>query len=428
MVKQLGQGMSRREALVAAGSIAAGAALAAIGTRAEAQTPEKPAEGKTGTGGKKFKTVPLNWKEVFYTNCPMVSANNVDQELGWCKTDFKKIGVDYSFFRSRRENDFYPHYIHNLDNLIRFGGLYPPIHVHADIRPTRLLGATWVYEGGCMIVRAGDPIFRMTDLKGKRVGLSKSLNSIKNDWWRITEHMGIESMLRENGMTMKDLEIVEFPYADDWYDDPKMLEPMINPTDLWATRDHKQDLAFRPLETALLAGKVDAIYTLSKQFQHLQEATGKIKVIEDLSRYPDWTVQVANTPAVITCTEVMAKEHPELVVTYMKAMIKVGRWANQFKQAAAVLLDRQTFYRDAEDTYQGIKNVDMVPNLSPQNLACIELGKGFMVKNGYIKHDFDVRKWAAPEFLEMAAKELIEEEWKRKTQQKLPEGTPIRLG
>ena len=100
-------------------------------------------------------TVPLRWDEVFFTNCPMVSANNVDQELGWCKTDFKKIGVDYSFFRSRRGNDFYPHYIHNLDNLIRFGGLYPPIHVHADIRRTRLLGATWVYEGGAMLVRVG---------------------------------------------------------------------------------------------------------------------------------------------------------------------------------------------------------------------------------------------------------------------------------
>jgi ABC-type nitrate/sulfonate/bicarbonate transport system substrate-binding protein len=422
------KGMSRREVLMAAGSIAAGAALAAVGAPAPARAQEAPAQAKPSKGAKAFKTVPLNWKEVFFTNCPMVSANNIDQELGWCKTDFKKIGVDYSFFRSRRENDFYPHYIHNLDNLIRFGGLYPPIHVNADIRRTRLLGATWVYEGGCMVVRAGDPIFRMTDLKGKRIGLSKSLNTIKNDWWRITEHMGIESMLRENGMTMKDVEIVEFPYADDWYDDPKMLEPMINPTDLWATRDHKQDLAFRPLEPALLGGKVDAIYTLSKQFQHLQEAGGKLKVIEDLSRYPDWTVQVANTPAIITCTEVMAKEHPELVVTYMKSMIKVGRWANQFKQAAAVILDRQTFYRDAEDTYQGIKDVDMVPNLSHQNMACIEVGKNFMVKNGYIKQDFDVQKWAAPEFLEKAAKELIEEEWKRKTQQKLPEGSSIRLG
>jgi ABC-type nitrate/sulfonate/bicarbonate transport system substrate-binding protein len=63
------------------------------------------------------------------------------------------------------------HYIHNLDNLIRFGGLFPPIHVHADIRRTRLLGATHVaYEGGCMLVRARDDLYRMTDLKGKKIG------------------------------------------------------------------------------------------------------------------------------------------------------------------------------------------------------------------------------------------------------------------
>ena len=30
-------------------------------------------------------TVPLRWDEVYFTNCPMVSANNVDQELGWCR-------------------------------------------------------------------------------------------------------------------------------------------------------------------------------------------------------------------------------------------------------------------------------------------------------------------------------------------------------
>jgi ABC-type nitrate/sulfonate/bicarbonate transport system substrate-binding protein len=374
------------------------------------------------------KTVPLSWKEVYFTNCPMVSANNVDQELGWCKTDFKKIGVDYSYFRSRLENDYYPHYIHNLDNLIRFGGLYPPVHVHADMRRTRLLGATWVYEGGCMLVRARDPIYRMQDLKGKKVGLSKSLNSIKTDWWRINEHMGIESMLRVNDMTVDDVEIVEFPYADDWYDDPKMLEPLINPTDLFGALDFKHTLAFRPLETALLEGKVDAIYTLSNQFQHLQEATGKIKAIEDLSRYPDWTLQVANTPAVITCTDVMAEEHPELVVTYMKAMIKVGRWANEHKRAAAVILDRQTFYKDEEDTYQGIKHVDIVPNLSPQNMVCVEIGKDFMLEHGYIENDFDVREWAAPEFLEKAAKELLEEKWQKVTAAKLPEATSLRLG
>ena len=191
-------------------------------------------------------------------------------------------------------------------------------------------------------------------------------------------------------------------------------------------RDHKHDLAFRPLETALEKGTVDAIYTQSKVFQHLQEDTGKFKAIEDLSRYPDWTLQMANCPVVITCTDVMAEEHPEMVIAYMRGMIKVGRWANEHKRAAAVILDRQTFYRDPEDTYQGIKLVDMVPNFSPKNMVSIEIAKDFMLSHGYIKHDFDVHEWAAPKFLEEAAKRLLEEQWEKTTLEKV--GTQESLG
>jgi ABC-type nitrate/sulfonate/bicarbonate transport system substrate-binding protein len=410
--------INRRDFIKASGIAMAGAAAAGIGTGiASAAEAEK-----------KSSTVPLNWKEVYWTNCPLVSANNIDQELGWTREEFKKIGVQYLYLRSRRENNWYPHYIHNMDNLIRFGGLFPPIHVQADIRRTRLLGATHVYEGGAMMVRARDKIYRMTDLKGKKIGLTKSLNTIKNDWWRIQEEQGIELMLMMNGMTRKDVKIVDFPYPDDWYDDPKMLAPMDNMSDMMLQRDHKNDLAFRPLETALLKGTVDAIYTQSVVFQKIQEATGKLKAIEDLSTYPDWTLQVANVPAVITCTVEMAEKHPELVVTFLKGMIKVGRWANENPHAAAAILDKQTYYLDAEHTYENLKKIDVVPNLSPQNLASIEIGKDFMLSHGYIKNDFDVQKWAAPEFLEKAAKELLEAEWKRKTEKKLPEGTSLRLG
>jgi ABC-type nitrate/sulfonate/bicarbonate transport system substrate-binding protein len=382
----------------------------------------------TAQGQRKSDCVPLDWKEVYYTNCPMVSASNIDQELGWAREEFKKIGVKYAFLRSRAENNWYPHYVHNMDNLIRFGGLFPPIHVNADIRRTVLLGLTWVHEGGCMMVRSGDDIYRMTDLKGKKIGLTKSLNTIKNDWWRIQEEQGIELMLRLNGMTRKDVKIVEFPYPDDWYDKPEMLAPMDNASELWLKRDHKRDLAFRPLETALLKGTVDAIYTQSKVFQHLQEATGKIKAIEDLSSYPDWMLQVCNQPTTATCTAEMAEKHPELVVTWLKAMIKVGRWGNEHKHAAASILDKQTFYLDVEDTYRGIEDVDLVPNLSPKNLRAVEIGKDFMLSHGYIKNDFDVQKWAAPKFLEQAAKELLEERWKKITTEKLPEASTLRLG
>ena len=185
---------------------------------------------------------------------------------------------------------------------------------------------------------------------------------------------------------------MEFPYADDWYDKPEMMGPLMeNPSELWLRRDHKHDLAFRPLETALEKGVIDAMYMQTGPLQQLSEATGKFKAIEDLSRYPDWTLQVANIPAAITCTDVMAEQHPELAVTFMKGMIKVGRWANEHKHAAAAILDKQTFYLDVEHTYRGIKDIDMVPNLSPQNLVSVEIGKDFMLSHGYIKNDFDVQ-------------------------------------
>jgi hypothetical protein len=50
----------------------------------------------------------------------------------------------------------------------------------------------------------------------------------------------------------------------------------------------------------------------------------------------------------------------------------------------------------------------------------IDIGKEFMRKKGYIKKDFDVSKWAAPEFLETAARELLEAEWNKRSGAKLP--------
>jgi ABC-type nitrate/sulfonate/bicarbonate transport system substrate-binding protein len=375
--------------------------------------------------GKTMRSVDVDWNEFYYTNCPLVSPSNVDQEIGWVKEEFKKIDIAYKFLRSTTENDWYPHYVHNLDNLMRYGGCFPAIHVQADVRRTRLIGTTHVYEGGCMLVRARDPIYRMKDLKGKKIGLSKSLNVIKNDWWRCQEEQGIELMLMLNDMTRDDVEIVEFPYPDDWYDNPAMLAPMENPSELWLKRDHKHDLAFRPLETSLLDGTVDAIYTQTGPFQHIQEQTGQIKAIENLANYPDWTLQGANVPATCTVSDVACEEHPELVVALMKGLIKVGRWANEHKHASAAILDKQTYYLDVEDTYWNILKVDMVPNLSPYNLAALEINKDFMLSHGYIENDFDVHEWAAPEFLEQAARELLEEEWKKRTMAKLPQPTTL---
>ncbi len=38
-------------------------------------------------------------------------------------------------------------------------------------------------------------------------------------------------------------------------------------------------------------------------------------------------------------------------------------------------------------------------------MASIDIGKDFMLSHGYIKRDLAVHKWAAPEFLEAAARD-----------------------
>ena len=44
-----------------------------------------------------------------------------------------------------------------------------------------------------MAVKTG---LTVTDLKGRKIGLSKSLDASQNDWWRTTEEQGIELMLQ----------------------------------------------------------------------------------------------------------------------------------------------------------------------------------------------------------------------------------------
>ena len=52
-----------------------------------------------------------------------------------------------------------------------------------------------------------------------------------------------------------------------------------------------------------------------------------------------------------------------------------------------------------------------MPSLSPRNLAGIEIEKKFMLSHGYIKHDFDLSEWSAPQFAEQAVRELVDEQF-----------------
>jgi len=45
--------------------------------------------------------------QVWYKNCPVIHAGNIDGEPGWIKEEDKKLSVKYSYSRSVRENDWW---------------------------------------------------------------------------------------------------------------------------------------------------------------------------------------------------------------------------------------------------------------------------------------------------------------------------------
>ena len=92
--------LSRRDFLkisgVATGGLLlpSGAALASGGLAGNAVAAEEGSRAvKKEIDGKMTTTISLDWSEVYFTNCPMVSANNIDQEAVGARRISRRWGL-----------------------------------------------------------------------------------------------------------------------------------------------------------------------------------------------------------------------------------------------------------------------------------------------------------------------------------------------
>jgi len=189
-------------------------------------------------------------------------------------------------------------------------------------------------------------------------------------------------------MTRKDVQIVEFPtgrlvrqaemMGRRWKPLGAVCAGITSttwPSDRWRRRSRRA----RSMRCTCRAAPVE-----------LSETTGKFNPSR-LSRYPDWTLQVAHS-----CRHHcrLMREAPSSS-SFMKGMIKVGRWPTSTRRRAAIL-DKQTFYRTSRHL-RGIKPSIWCPPVA-QNLVSVE-SQGLHAEPQYIKND-SREGVAAPEFLE----------------------------
>lgn len=344
---------------------------------------------------KKLEKKSTSISGVIYTICPVLVASHIAVENGWLKEELKKVGTNLKYLRSLPKADWLPHFNHRLPNLFRDGGNIPAIWTKSEGVDTKLVGLTFSGNGGQILVRVNSGINRVKDLKGRKIGLSKGQDLKRIDFWRATAERGIFLALGNAGIKKEDVEIIDLPEPDYAI----FLEPAQKPAELWGTG--KSNSLFRAEVKALLEGKVDAIYSNHGRSIAL-EAEGAVKVIEDLGKYPDWTLQVANSPYTITVNSDLAEKHPEIVVAYLRAALKAGTWINNHPSEAGEIFTKVTSFPCGACAAKELQEYDLVPKLSGKNIAGLEVEKKFLLEHGYIKNDFDVREWVDTSFLEEA--------------------------
>lgn len=332
-----------------------------------------------------------------YSICPLLVASNIAVEFGWLDEEYQRVGAEAIYLRSLPENQgWLPHFTHGEARLIRDGGAVPALWARADQADTLLVATTATQRAGQILVRADGRIRQVADLFGKRIGVPVSRNKARVDVLKALAEHGLINALQRAGLEPSQVRLIELEDEGD----PHTLQPAVRPSAFWSQLHGLHGKPGHEVQ-ALAEGRVDAVHVAAGHVPALL-ASGVFTVIEDLEHSPDWTLKNHNGPYATTVNRAFAEEHPEVVVAFLRAAIRAGRWINQHRDAAAELFTRVTFLPDAAFIRKAIAELDFVPQLGPQNLAALELKKDFLVQRGFLQNDFSVHAWAQPEFLAQA--------------------------
>ena len=341
-------------------------------------------------------------KEVFYTICPLIVASHVAVEKGWLAEEFEKAGAVPRFLRELPKDEWLAHFTSIHPNLFRDGGCIPPIWAKSLSPVNKVIATTsFTKSGGQIVVNTRSGIHSVGDLKGKRIGLTLRPTADRVDFARATAHRAILLALQINGLKEGNVEFVDLPETEIKTGDPswEKLKPAKNPVELWGGGKLREQAWKDGL--ALLEGRVDAVYARPRQFRTLHEQ-GLVSVIYKSGDHPDWTLQVANTPTVVTVSTEVAEKYPEVPTAWLRASVKAGRWIKENAYEAAKVFYEVTGEPDIESIVRKLTEYDFVPSLSSKRLAALEIQKEFLIEQGYIEKDFSLDEWVDDRFLNEA--------------------------
>ncbi len=330
---------------------------------------------------------------LWYTRCPMPTASGIAIELGWLDQEFAAGGIEVLSLRasaSRKTRE--SHFDHSQDNSFREGGNTPPIWSRSREADTSLIGATWVEQYQTIVAMPESGIRKPADLRGRRLGVPMHLND-QIDFWRGKSLRAILTALELADLDRDDVELVDLPEAETFLGDEQTSQSGT----LWTAK--RQQAILRAEAFALIRGDVDAINLTGARGIMLEALLGAVQVV-NLGGHPDREVRISNgTPMLFTASGQLVRERPDLVRRYLDTVRRAAAWANEHRNETRGIIAREL--GDAEEwvdlCYGDNLYTSLEPSLSDDLLLATENQKDFLLREGFIEHDFDVREWAAPQ-------------------------------
>ena len=332
-------------------------------------------------------------KEIYYTICPVANATYIAANHGFLKEELNKTGYEPVILQSLDPKEWPAHFTFHNDRLFREGGNIPPVWTKSNGTGVVLLAVNLIDAYQPVIVREDSGITSVKELKGKRLAIPVHTN-VHIDFHKATAEHGLELALELNGVSKDEVEWIEVINNDGYHSEGNGLP-------------NKKPIASAEIE-ALAKGEVDAIFGKVEDVRKISPEL-KVKVIYDVWKQSG-DVQAVNNiyPNVLTVSEKLAKEEPEVVVAFLKASIIAARWAKDHKDEAEELLAEQTYssledYRAShpEDYYKRLE-----PNLDPKALEALQIQSDFLLEHGYLAEPVDIKEWTDSSFLEKALNEL----------------------
>lgn len=340
---------------------------------------------------------------LWYTRCPVPTGLGIAVQKGWLEQSFQSRNTDIKSLRESNDQSVREsHFDHTLVNSVRHGGNIPAIWARSAGRETRVLGLSWADEVQYILALPESNIKHVKDLKGRRFGLPKWEN-VQIDFTRAQALRGLENALKLEGLTVNDVEIVDYVIGGTYSDEPAVK------SDTGTNTFSGRRAGGRNVELlGLLRREVDAIFLKGASAAQIAHQFG-LQVVIDTGSHPDPLIRANNgTPRTLTVDINLLDKHFDSAVNIVEQVLRAEHWAWEHPDETRRFLAKETNSSEywVTQAYGKDAHLRLRTDLAENSILGLQDFTDFLHRWQFIPNAVDVRQWIDPRPLETVRENL----------------------